>query len=69
MELPSYVQDICDVLLRIRPAKVPEGSLLVGVDGESLHTSLPKECGLMGVAHFLETNFPQWGHRMNCLTS
>lgn len=40
-DLPSYVQDTRDVLLQLDAMVLPEGSLMVGIDVESLYTSIP----------------------------
>lgn len=58
-ELPSYVQDTRDVLRKIDGIKVPTDTLLVGIDVESLYTSIPHECGIQAVQHFLDSKFPQ----------
>lgn len=38
---------------------VPEGTLLVRVDMESLFTSIPNNWGILAVAHFLELYYPE----------
>lgn len=58
-DLPSCVQDTKDVLRLLDIALIPTGVLLVGINAESLYTSIPHEWGLKEVAHFLEKKFPQ----------
>lgn len=57
-ELPSYVCDTRDVLKAIQRVHCPTGSLLGGIDVESLYTSIPHSYGLRAVAHFLEKKYP-----------
>lgn len=57
-DLPSFVRDTRDVLRVIREVVSPVGALLVGIDVESLYTSIPHEWGLRAVGHFLEKSYP-----------
>lgn len=60
-ELPSYIRDTLDVLAKIEEVTVSPGTLLVGIDVESLYTSIPHAWGLAAVAHFLDQKFPRMG--------
>lgn len=62
--LPSYVQDTGDVLNKILDLAVPREALLVGIDVESLYTSIPHEWGTLVVYHFLDQRFPNMGAPM-----
>lgn len=57
-ELPSYVQDMRDVLTRLDGVEVREGAILVSIDVESLYTFIPHHQGIAAVAHFLTTKYP-----------
>lgn len=57
-ELPSYVQDTRDVLKKLDRVLLPPGAILVGIDVESLYTSIPHNWGLKAVHHFLDHKFP-----------
>lgn len=57
-ELLSFVQDIRNVLCDLENFSFPPGALLVGIDVESLYTSIPHGWGLKAVYHFLECKFP-----------
>lgn len=59
--LPSYVWDTGDVLNKILNLHVPQEALLVGIDVESLYTSIPHEWGTLAVYHFLDQKFPNMG--------
>lgn len=61
LSLTSYVRDTGDVLNKISALEFPEGALLVGIDVESLYTSIPHEWGILAVYHFLEKHFPEMG--------
>ncbi|XP_068114979.1 uncharacterized protein [Hyperolius riggenbachi] len=56
--LPSYVQDSRDVLRLINDLSVDPGDLLVGIDVESLYTSIPHEVGLEALRFFLSDAYP-----------
>ncbi|XP_068129502.1 extracellular calcium-sensing receptor-like [Hyperolius riggenbachi] len=53
-QLPSYVRDTADVLRIIDEVTVLPGSLLVGIDVESLYTSIPHEKGVGATRFFLQ---------------
>lgn len=62
--LKSYVQDTRHVLARISELEVLEQQddvLLVGIDVESLYTSIPHACGIEAVKNFLEQSYPESG--------
>lgn len=48
--LPSYVQDTRDVLAKLQDLKILPGALLVGINVESLYTSIPH--GASGLSPF-----------------
>lgn len=56
--LPSFVKHTRDVLSKIEDVPCPEGALLIGINVESLYTSIPHEWGLRVVYHFLEKSYP-----------
>lgn len=56
-ELPSYVKDIGDVLSKIMDLVFLVEIILVGIDVESLYTSIPHEWGIAAVFHFLDARF------------
>lgn len=60
-DLASYVQDTRDVLHQLDTMTLPEGALLVGIDVESLYTSIPHEWGLSAVQFFLDRKYPLMG--------
>lgn len=60
-DLPSYVQDTRDVPHRLDNYVAPPGALLMGIDLESLYTSIPHEWRLRAVYHFLDQKFPLVG--------
>lgn len=59
--LPSYVQDTRAVLHHLDTMKLPAEALLVGIDAESLYTSIPHNWGLKAVQRFLDKKFPILG--------
>lgn len=61
VELTSYVQDTRNMLAKIQGIEVPPGTLLVGIDVESLYTSIPHEWGLAAMSYFLDKSFPHMG--------
>lgn len=67
--LPPYVQDTRDVLIKLQNLEVPPGSLLVGIDMESLYTSIPHEWGLRTASFFLETTHPEFGAQSEIYSS
>lgn len=60
-DLPSSVSDTRHVLSKWEEIPFSEGAILVGIDVESLYTSIPHEWGLSGVKLFLEKSFPLFG--------
>lgn len=46
------------MLNKILDLSIPQEALLVGIDVESLYTSLPHEWGTLAVHHFLDQRFP-----------
>lgn len=59
--LPSYVKNTGDVLNKLDQLNVPVGARLVGIDVETLYTSIPHQWGLKAAAHFLELDHPLLG--------
>lgn len=59
--LPSYVRDSRDVLVKLRHFVMPTDALLVGIDVESLYTSIPHHCGIEATMFFLDLHYPQQG--------
>lgn len=59
--LPSYARDTRDVLAKLQDLEIPGGALLVGIDVESLYTSIPQEWGLRFVSYFLEVTHLDFG--------
>lgn len=57
LELPSYVRDTGDVLNKILDRFFPGDLILMGIDVESLSTSIPHKWGLMAVLYFLDSRF------------
>lgn len=66
--LPSFVRDSRDVLLKLLYISLSEGALLVGIDVESLYTSIPHHWGITATAFFLNQHYPLIGI-MNLLLS
>lgn len=61
VDLQSYVKDTRYVLASITKIKLEEDILLVGIDVESLYTSIPHEWGIKAVDYFLEKHYPHCG--------
>lgn len=61
IDLRSYVKDTGDVLRHISQINVQGEVLLVGIDVESLYTSIPHEWGIKAVNTFLDRHFPSYG--------
>lgn len=59
--VPSYVRDMGNVLNKNMNLTFPGDVLLVGIDVESLYTSIPHEWGISAVYTFLEKLFPTMG--------
>lgn len=59
-DLPSFVQDT-----RLDTLTLPMGIFLVGIDVESLYTSIPHKWGLRAVYHFLDQKFLLLGAQNN----
>lgn len=57
-DLPSFVQDTRDVLRSLENFTLPPQALRVGINVESLYTSISHDWGLKAVHHFLESKFP-----------
>ncbi|KAM5171926.1 LOW QUALITY PROTEIN: DNA-directed RNA polymerase III subunit RPC2 [Mantella aurantiaca] len=53
-ELPSFVLDSPDILRRLDGSSFPTNGLLVGIDVESLYTSIPHETGIGAIKEWLE---------------
>lgn len=58
-ELPSFIQETRDVLRKIDGIRVPPDAILVGIDVESLYTSIPHKWGIKAVQYFLDSKFFQ----------
>lgn len=61
-ELKSYVQDTGHVLSKLAQITVEGEVWLIGIDVESLYTSIPHDCGIRAVKTFLELHYPQMAH-------
>lgn len=59
--MPSYVCDTRNVLAKLHDLEIPPEAPLVGIDVESLYTSIPQDWGLRAVSFFLETAHPDFG--------
>lgn len=59
--LKSYIQDTCHVLSKIVVLQIGDNVLLIGVDVESLYTSIRHKCGIKAVKRFLELGYPESG--------
>lgn len=61
IDLKSYMKDTGDVLRHISQISVQGELLLVGIDVESLYTSIPHDWGIRAVEIFLDRHFPNHG--------
>lgn len=59
--LQSYVKDTRDVLSQISNIHLEEEILLVGIDVESLYTSIPHQWEIKAVETFLKRHYPDCG--------
>lgn len=50
--LPSFVRDSRDVLAKLLQFSLPAGAVLVGIDVESLYTSIPHQWGIEATMSF-----------------
>lgn len=61
--LSSSVRDTIDVLGKIYDIKLEESWLLVGIDVQSLYTSIPHFWGKKAVTFLLEKLYPEMAHQ------
>lgn len=60
-DLRSYVKETGDVLRHISQINLQGKLLLMGIDMESLFTSIPHDWGIRAVETFLDEHFPNYG--------
>ncbi|XP_075207802.1 uncharacterized protein LOC142312700 [Anomaloglossus baeobatrachus] len=53
LRLESYVRDSTDLILQLEELNIPEGTILVTMDIESLYTSISHDLGMGAVSYFL----------------
>ncbi|KAM5171696.1 olfactory receptor 5AP2-like [Mantella aurantiaca] len=58
MELPSFALDTMEVLQKLEGVTVPSGTLLAGLDVESLFTCIPHVKGIQAISCWLERRHP-----------
>ncbi|XP_077149389.1 uncharacterized protein LOC143812038 [Ranitomeya variabilis] len=54
LQLDSYIRDSTQLMIHLEDLEIPDNTLLVGLDVESLYTSIAHNLGVQAVSYFLE---------------
>ncbi|CAJ0947473.1 unnamed protein product, partial [Ranitomeya imitator] len=60
LSLPSYIRDTMDLLRKLEGISLEPGTLLASIDVEALYSSIPHDCDIRGVRHFISARGRQF---------